>query len=205
MPHLVFVFCTFPTYYYSHFLITNSLIPIVAVRLLYLSPQKNSDPTFSSIIPNIITEGVLQFSIISASVTSLRPFLRSLHPGYAVDSSGTQRSGLRSANRSGSQDPYYRLDVISKTGKGGVPGALGSGLRPPEGLTAGHAIAYPAKPHLRKDDQQDVELGQSLSKGKLDSSKTLTDDTDSIDTVAQDPMVIRKTTDWVIRYENEQK
>jgi hypothetical protein len=186
-----------------HFLITGSLVPIIAVRLLYLSPNKNPDPTFSSIVPNIITEGALQFSIISASITSLRPFLRSLHPGYAVDSSGTKRSGLRSTNRSGSQDPYYRLDVISKQGKAGVPGTLGSVLRPSEGLTAGHAMAYPAQSHLRKDDLQDIELGRSASKGKLDSSKTLTEDRDSIDTAVPDPMVIRKTTDWVIRYEND--
>ena len=119
-----------------------------------------------------------------------------------MDSSG--RSGLRSTNRSGSQDPYYRLDVISKSGRGGVPGELNANLRPTEGLTAGHAVAYPAKPHLRKEDKPDVDSSRLAGKGKLDSSKTLTEDTESIDT-APDPGVIRKTTDWVIRYENDQK
>lgn len=188
---------------YLLFLITSSLIPIVAVRLFYLSPKRNPDPTFSSIVPNIMTEGVLQFSIISASITSLRPFLRSLHPGYAVNSNGTQKSGHRSTNRSGSQDPYYRLDVVSKRDKYGATGTPGAHLRPLGGLSEGHAIAYPAKPRLRKEDAQDIEPGWSANKGKLDSSKSLTEDTDSIDAAVPDPGVIRKTTDWAIRYEND--
>ena len=94
--------------------------------------------------------------------------------------------------------------MISKSGRGGVPGELNANLRPTEGLTAGHAVAYPAKPHLRKEDKPDVDSSRLTGKGKLDSSKTLTEDTESVDT-APDPGVIRKTTDWVIRYENDQK
>lgn len=180
------------------------LIPIIATRLFYLSPAKNPDPTFSSIIPNIITEVALQFSIISASVTSLRPFLRSLHPGYTVDSSGTHnRSGLRSGIRTGSQDPYYRLDAISKKGRSEVSGSVTANDRSTDGLAPGHGIAYPGKLHTRAD-KGDIELGRSSSKTKLSSAMASTADSDSIDGMP-DPMVIRKTTDWVIRYENEQK
>lgn len=88
------------------------MIPIVIYRLIYLSPKHNTNPTYTNIVPNIITEAIMQFSIISASVTSLKPFLRSLHPAHMV-SSAAESSGLVSSDRAGSRgDVYYRLDPL---------------------------------------------------------------------------------------------
>ena len=92
--------------------------------------------------------------------------------------------------------------MISKTGKSGIPGSFTARERPSETLPGVHSVAYPA--NTRKQDRE-LDLGRSPSKGKLDSTKSVRDDTDSAETSASDPMVIRKTTDWVIRYDYEQR
>ena len=93
------------------------MIPIIVYRLIYLSPTHNTNPTYTTIVPNIITEAIIQFSIISASVTSLKPFLQSLHPAHMV-SSAAESSGLVSTDRTGSRgDVYYRLDPLKPVAK----------------------------------------------------------------------------------------
>ena len=96
----------------SRNLTPDRLIPIVAIRLFYLSPSENSDPTITSIIANILTEAALELCLISACITSLKPFLQPIHSGYIVNSVGAPGSGLRSGIRAKSQDSYYMLSTV---------------------------------------------------------------------------------------------
>ncbi|KID81634.1 hypothetical protein MGU_11011 [Metarhizium guizhouense ARSEF 977] len=72
------------------------LIPLVAARLWLLSPGVNTDPTDTSIVPSIITQTTLHFSVLSASITSLRPFLRTFHMDYKWDSRVTSKRNYSS-------------------------------------------------------------------------------------------------------------
>jgi hypothetical protein len=105
------VYVSRPIKSFSHNLTPDRLIPIVAIRLFCLSPSENSDPTATSIIANILTEAALELCLISACITSLKPFLQPIHSGYIVNSVGAPGSGLRSGIRAKSQDSYYMLSA----------------------------------------------------------------------------------------------
>ena len=105
----------------SHDLTRDRLIPVVVVRLFYLSPSENSEPTVTSIIPNIITEAALELCLISACITSLKPFLQPVHSGYMVNTSvGAPGSSFRSGMRQKSQDSYYMLSTVKESDKDGI-------------------------------------------------------------------------------------
>ena len=48
------------------------LIPVVTIRLFYLSPSENPDPTVTSIIVNILTKAALELCLITACIISLK-------------------------------------------------------------------------------------------------------------------------------------
>ena len=163
--------------FFSH-LILGSLIPIVAVRLFYLSPGQNHNPTVTSIIAAIITQFALQYSFMSASVTALRPFLRPFHSGHMlVDTVGAPGSGLHSGIRNGSQDAYHKLGAVRGTDKG-MP------------ISTVSALASV------NDDYQ-----PTVTSPKHHSSKPSRDDMKSVDSQGSDQMIIRKTRDYSVRYE----
>lgn len=82
----------------SYNLTHSSFIAIVVMRLVYLSPGAIHRPPVTNIVSNVLAEGALQFSIISASISSLRPFLRSLHPGYLIDGRGALQPTYNKSN-----------------------------------------------------------------------------------------------------------
>jgi hypothetical protein len=175
----------------------DRLIPIIAVRLFYLSPAKNPDPTFNAIIANILTEAALEYSLMSACVTSLRPFLRPFHSGQIVDSVGAPGSGLRSGILSKSQDSYYMLSAIKGTNIDGASQTVKSIQRPSGSMGSHHGTTYPGSVVLRPDrgDQQAVISPRS----RQHSSKVRRDE--SVDSAGSDQMIIQKTKEWSVQYE----
>lgn len=159
----------------------DRLIPIIAVRLFYLSPAKNPDPTFNAIIANILTEAALEYSLMSACVTSLRPFLRPFHSGQIVDSVGA----------------YYALSAIKGTNIDGAAQTVKSIQRPSGSMGSHHGTTYPGSVVLRPDrgDQQAVISPRS----RRHSSKVRRDE--SVDSAGSDQMIIQKTKDWSVQYE----
>lgn len=172
------------------------LVPIVVFRLLYLAPARNGDLNISSIVPNIFTVIVAHFSIMACCVTSLKPFLHTFNqPTYEYKTSGTAQSG-----RSG-HDNYYKLETWKKVERGGGSGsASGSGhhpgnWRPHRDNVAGHATAYPAKTHTRG--------GKALQGMRWNTKQDVRDDADSADTDASERMIIQRTTEVSVQYEEK--
>lgn len=67
-----------------------SLLPLIILRLYYLSPLTiDASTPFPITTAGIYTQAVLELAIILASVTSAKPFLRPFHQEYftAADSS----------------------------------------------------------------------------------------------------------------------
>ena len=93
------------------------LIPIIAVRLFYLSPDENYDPTLTSIIPHILTEAAMSYALISTSITSLKPFLKPFHAGAVVNTVGGKGSGAYSGSHPRGQG-IYMLSSVSNDPKG---------------------------------------------------------------------------------------
>ncbi|KAM3496880.1 hypothetical protein MY10362_009751 [Beauveria mimosiformis] len=90
------------------------LVVLIGLRLKYLAPSRNWDPTLTSIMPGIFTQAVLHFSIIASCVTTLKPFLRHFDPTYVLESADVSSSKRSRASINASRDPYYRLGAINR-------------------------------------------------------------------------------------------
>lgn len=91
--------------------ILTRLIPIIAYRLVNLTVGIDTEPTYTSIIPAIVTEAALQFSVFAVNITCLKPLLQAFHSSPATYSktSSYSRSGVRSFS---SRDQYANLDAM---------------------------------------------------------------------------------------------
>jgi hypothetical protein len=156
------------------------LAPIMIARLYCL-------------VPHIRTEIALHFSVISAPITSLRPFLRTFHLNYTVDSKGASKYGTRSGDHNRPRDSYYRLDPISDSRKviasqqqreQWESGATARASRP-QGQDMGAELAHGS-------------IGRAVSQDDLlpEHSKSL-----SITPMPRERIAIQKTVDWTIQYE----
>ncbi|KAM3457333.1 hypothetical protein MY3296_001075 [Beauveria thailandica] len=101
-------------YILSAFSVKLVLVVLIGLRLKYLAPSRNWDPTLTSIMPGIFTQAVLHFSIIASCVTTLKPFLRHFDPTYVLESADLSSSKRSRASINASRDPYYRLGAINR-------------------------------------------------------------------------------------------
>lgn len=162
-------------------------------RLYCLAPQNNPDPTFTSIVPHITTEIALHFSVISASITSLRPFLRTFHLDYTVDSKGTSKNGTRSGDRSRPRDSYYRLDPISDS-----KNVVASQQRRGHWDAGATASASRSQGRDMGTEMAHGPIGRAISQDGLqpEQSKSL-----RATAMPRERIVIQKTVDWTVQYE----
>lgn len=80
------------------------MIPIVAIRLHYLKPSLNADPTFDTIISSVVTQAVMNYSTFAASIICIKPFIRAFSSGYVASTDGDER-----ASRVQSLHERYRM------------------------------------------------------------------------------------------------
>ncbi|OAA77190.1 hypothetical protein LEL_04013 [Akanthomyces lecanii RCEF 1005] len=89
------------------------VVPCLVARLVFLDPRINTGPTRSATMADLLTEVCVHLSIIAGSVTALKPLLTSFyvtHPAPLELTTSTSR--LRSKDRSGGGDAYYRLETV---------------------------------------------------------------------------------------------
>ncbi|KIX02270.1 uncharacterized protein Z518_08209 [Rhinocladiella mackenziei CBS 650.93] len=165
------------------------LIPVVAIRLRYLSPDENHDPTFTSILAHILTEGALEYALISTSITSLKPFLKPFHTGAIVNTVGGSGSGLYSGSHSATQG-IYMLSSIARDKKG-------NGQTTTATVHSGNSDSGP--PPRSKLYVGNISEGTTTVSSQPDPHR---DDTESAGSNSSGQMIIRTTKEWAVRYEN---
>lgn len=88
-------------------------MPCLIARLVLLDPRINTGPTRSATVADLVTEVCVHLSIIAGSATALKPLLTSFHVTHPTTLElTTSTSGLRSKDRLGGGDPYYRLEAF---------------------------------------------------------------------------------------------
>lgn len=185
---------------------THRLIPLIVTRIYYLSPSRNPNPTLSTILPSILTEAALEYAFMSASITSLKPFLRPFHSGrYIINTVGAPGSGLRSDLKD-SQDPYYQLSAVS---------VGGGGSRNPKHTARVQTTSFNEEGPLPKTTTR-ISAGRPKRSGSQTRGlgpKGLTalpvaartrreEEEESVNTEGSDQMIIRETKGWSVRYED---
>ncbi|EFQ97713.1 hypothetical protein MGYG_00753 [Nannizzia gypsea CBS 118893] len=93
------------------------ILPILSMRLSYLSPEKNYNPTFTSIVPHILMEAALNYALASTSLTSLKPLLKPFHTGAIANRIRCENSGIYSGARLEGQG-IYMLTPVSRGSEG---------------------------------------------------------------------------------------
>lgn len=79
------------------------------MRLIYLSPSRNTDSNLPALTAGIYTEIAVNFALISSSVTCLKPFLRPFDTDYLTHTSRT--NGLSGGIKNSRGDTYYMLSA----------------------------------------------------------------------------------------------
>ncbi|OAQ60790.1 hypothetical protein VFPPC_16769 [Pochonia chlamydosporia 170] len=173
----------------SVFSVRLLLIPLVIARLYLLSPAVNTKPTFTSIVPSIVSEATLHFSVIFTSVTSLRPFVRTFHVDCRVDGRTKSKHNIRSGDDSRPLDSYHRLDNLRD-----------SDANRQESNTFGwRAVAYPARTHVYATHKSSG-AEATVSEAELISRRS-NEATPSSQSYLADTMAIQKTVSWSFQYE----
>ncbi|KAF5136352.1 hypothetical protein E5D57_000112 [Metarhizium anisopliae] len=167
-------------------LTTNRLIPLVAARLWLLSPGVNANPTNTSIVPSIITQATLHFSVLSASITSLRPFLRTFHMDYKWDSKVTSKRNYSSTGYT-TTGPSAKNVYGTSSQSGQADRHWADDFTDPSGTDA-HFLNRPSTGGTARNNDGILAWAH----------------VDEIQTRPPFPakaMVIRKTVDWTVEYE----
>lgn len=160
----------------------------MAARLYYLASSYNTDPTYTSIVPHIATEAALHFSVVSASITSLRPFLRSFHQDYTIDSKSASKHSVRSGDNSRRRESYYRLETLTKAGvqAGTVVVAQGGNLSDEQ------SMGYPAAAHQQGRETTSQDELVPTARGDWEQMQRA---------AMPGRMGIQKTVNWSVQYE----
>jgi hypothetical protein len=166
-----------------------SITPILIGRLYFLSPSQNDDPTWTSVLPGILTEAALEYAIIATSITALKPFLRPFHTGAIVNSVGGAGSGLMYGStaykghgvyiRSNSKSVDQKDDIPMTNQSGGIGTARGSG--DDLGMRSGLEPRQTTVTNVMRPRREDEE---------------------SVESNGSEKMIIRTTKDWSVRYED---
>jgi hypothetical protein len=175
-----------------------SLAPIIGLRLYYLSPSENTNPTYTSIIPHILTEAASNFALVATSVTSLKPFLKPFHTGAIVNTVGGTGSGVFSGTRPQYQGIYMLAPVsgTKKTANDVTMTMTNATSRSNETTSGEREVKQPAKLYI--GDNVPGQTVISASPGpqlKPASSRTGSD--------GSEQMIIKTTKEWNVRYEHD--
>ncbi|KAM0738507.1 hypothetical protein ACQRIT_006244 [Beauveria bassiana] len=141
--------------------ICHRLVILIGLRLKYLAPSRNWDPTLTSIMPGIFTQAVLHFSIIASCVTTLKPFLRHFDPTYVLESADVHSSKRSRASMNASRDSYHRLGAINRVNRSNDDPNDKVNWRPYQGPT--QAEPYAAAYH----DSSATQSSQSSKESRL--------------------------------------
>ena len=188
LPFLAAVYCRSPsTQSPSHKLtLLLRLSPIVAARLFYLSPRKNSDPTLTNILPHILTEGCLEYAVVSTSITALKPFLKPFDTGAFENTVCRGDSGLYSRPRT--VPGVYVLSAVA-------------GDKNNNAQTTVRSIPSNKSPKPRLN----LYTGSTGERTAAVSSRGEghRDDIESVESNGSEQIIIRETKEWAVRYEQQ--
>lgn len=164
------------------------LIPIVAIRLYYLGPEENHNPTFTSIIPHVLTEGVLNGALMATSIPALKPFLQPLHTGASPAAAGAGGHYHSSGRRSQAAATYMLSSVAGKK-------ELAQTTVSATPRTDLENIQH--RPEVCFNDDE-------RSSGNMSKNDGQQDDAESVESnSSRQMMIIRATKAWSVRYEDK--
>ncbi|KND89969.1 hypothetical protein TOPH_05326 [Tolypocladium ophioglossoides CBS 100239] len=139
----------------------------------------SSDPAVRVISPLVWQQIALGYSLISALLIALMPFLKSFHTGMGVDVRNLTNVGSSGSGRGGGRQYSYRLEQLSKHSK-----------------HSNTATTLPAEDEeaLASAVWSSAQPRQVIPKSKLEAELA--------DTPVPGQMVIQKTTNWSVRYDD---
>lgn len=101
---------------------------------------------------------------------------------------------------SGGRDSYYKLETLKRVERSVVDSDDSANWRPFEGSRE-YAVAYPAKPQFGAKDKIAQRLDLTSRHARKQSSKGLRDDLQAGDSEGVDRLIIQRTTEVSIQYE----
>jgi hypothetical protein len=169
---------------------------MIGLRLYYLSPTENYNPTYTSIIPHILTEAASNFALVATSVTSLKPFLKPFHTGAIVNTVGGTGSGIYSGTRPQYQGIYMLAPVSGRKTANDVTMTMTNATsRSNETTSADREVKQPAKLYVGDNVPGQTIISASPGLQKPESARSGSD--------GSEQMIIKTTKEWNVRYEHD--
>lgn len=172
------------------------LVPVVGIRLWYLSPSRNPNSNDPAITAGIYTQIALEIAFMLSNITCLKPFLRPFHSGYFVSTIDNKTSGYLATKDSGSRGDTYlmistaRSKAESKTESTSVAEAE---IKTADRQTEAERRAK--TPAFRPDHASHRATVLSDHGGQLADT----------DREGGEDMIISKTQAWTVSYEEDQQ
>lgn len=160
----------------------------MALRLLHLSPERNTDRDVPRILASVFTEACMQIGFILATLTCLRSILRPFHSGFLITTVDTSTSGYKTGVRGRKGSEYLMLSAVKDSGSTKPAGQ--ASVVDQSGSAPAHANGPPAQPPKAfipdpYGTHQSAIVGHGGSNGSRDSQQ----------------MFINKTQTWTVEYE----
>ncbi|KAM3506595.1 hypothetical protein MY11210_007493 [Beauveria gryllotalpidicola] len=179
------------------------------------SYSRSADPEVQVMSPLVWQQVALGYSLIAALLIALIPFLRSFHTGMVMNVANMS-TGEWGGSSARSRDIGYRLKNLSKnasTNNDGDVSGSGSGSSKPQGaplsktevtrptLQSGGAPAAAVAWRNKSRSDEGSSGGGSTDGAQAAAKMTTTTTTTPPPQQQQDPLVIQKTVDWSVQYE----
>ncbi len=148
--------------------------------------------------PLVWQQVALGYSLIAALLIALIPFLRSFHTGMVMNVQNMS-SGGEWGSSARSRDNGYRLKNLSKSGGGGGGGSK-SGSVSKLGGGGGSSVPLSATEVTRSTSRSADAPAAWRSQSRSDDGGGSADGQQQ-QQQGPDPMVIQKTVDWSVQYE----
>ena len=155
---------------------------MIAVRLYYLAPSQNSNPTLSSVLSHILTEAALEYALAATSIIALKPFLKPFHSGAIINTVGGAGSGMYSGSASAAQG-LYMLSSVSKKNHDLTPKS--TTVSSDRDIEIEKPKQWQKTTSAKGQSHAEAQRGESPTRGSTGSQE----------------MIIQTTRDWSVHYE----
>lgn len=180
------------------------MIAATIARLVFLKKFHGStDPTYDSLAYHIATQCQLTLSVIVACIPALKPYMDRAESGLLTVSINKRGYGgtygnPNSYHMQSMSNPNYK---ISKNSKHSENSNKSKSLPSQNNDSYSRATGFSAANQFRPDHAEHHVVVSAP--GRQDSDDAHRDDRPSMDGAGSDKMIIQKSTDWDVRYEDD--
>ncbi|OAA47141.1 hypothetical protein NOR_02777 [Metarhizium rileyi] len=170
------------------------IIPIIVCRVVYLAPTEDPGRELIDIVPSVLTQGAIHFSLMAGCITCLKPFLRTFNTSYTVQS----KDAAMGDASGGRGSIYYKLETLQRVERSAADSDDSANWRPFQGSGQGPVVSCPAEPHFATNDKLAQRLDDSSRRVSKGPSSELGEIAKIANADGSHRLIIQRTTEFSV-------